>query len=255
MGDERSDQRRDEGQDRVDPQHRGDQRQDGRDLAQEHGREPRQRFLDEGEIGREALRQRGRALAPELGQIGVDQMRIEGRLHVGLDAGHDAVGQDREAEEREALDRRDRHHEQRRQHDGALVLGREGVEGRLDEDRIEPGRAGDEDDEPGDGGELAAVRPHPLPPQSPDRGQGVSRDRRERSRHPDRAITRPTRSQSTPDTKTAGERAGRLRRKGVAGASKRGAGASPAARRPASRPDPRPRAPPLGCRAPARGSR
>ena len=107
MRDEGPDDRRDEGQDRVDPQHRGDQRDDGRDLAQEHGREPRQRFLDEGEIGREALRQRGRALAPELGEIGVDEMRVERRLHVGLDAGHDAVGQDREAEEREALDRRD----------------------------------------------------------------------------------------------------------------------------------------------------
>ena len=156
MGDEGRDERGDEGQHRVDPEHGGDEREDGGELAQEHGREPGQRFLDEGEVGGEALGQRGRALAPELGEIGLDEMGVERRLHVGLDPGHDAVGQHREAEKREALDGRDGDHEERRQHDGALVLGREGVEGRLDEDRVEPGRAGDEDDEPEHGGELAA---------------------------------------------------------------------------------------------------
>ena len=115
MGDERHDDGGHERQDRVDPQHRGDQRDDRRDLAQEHGGKAGQRLLDEGEIGGEALGQRGRALAPDLGEIGLDHVAVERRLHVGLDPRHDPVGQDREREQREALHGGDRDHEERRQ--------------------------------------------------------------------------------------------------------------------------------------------
>ena len=64
--------------------------------------------LMKSEIGGEALGQRGRALAPDLREIGVDQVAVERRLHVGLDPRHDPVGQDGQREERKALHRGDR---------------------------------------------------------------------------------------------------------------------------------------------------
>ena len=101
-------------------------------------------------------------VAPELGEVGVDQMPVEARLHVGLDPRHDPIGQDRHAVDREPLDGRDRDHGDRPEHDGLRVLGLERLEGELDQDRVKAGGAADDGDHDEHEGERPGVRTHPV---------------------------------------------------------------------------------------------
>ena len=101
-------------------------------------------------------------MAPELGEVRLDQMPVEARLHVGLDPRHDPIGQDRHAVDREPLDGRDRDHGDRPEHDGLRVLGLERLEGELDEDRVKAGGAADDGDHDEHEGERPGVRTHPL---------------------------------------------------------------------------------------------
>ena len=52
-----------------------------------------------------------------------------------------------EGEQREALHGGHDDHEERGQHDGPRILGVEGIEGRLDQDRVEARRAGHQGDQ------------------------------------------------------------------------------------------------------------
>ena len=161
---------------RVDPQHGDDEGDHHAEIAEEDGEDARQRLLDEGEIRGEALGQRRRALAPELGDVGVDEMGIERALHVGLDARHHLVGEHRAPPQRSAADRRQHDDEDGPEEERLLVLLLEGVEGLLDEQRIGPGRRRDDGDEEEDERERSPVRPHPFAPQAHEGRQGVSRD-------------------------------------------------------------------------------
>jgi hypothetical protein len=157
----------------VDPEQNPDQRGEHGHVPEEHREKPRQRLLDESEVGGEALRQRGGALAGKAGHVGVDQMRVERRLHVGLDAGDEAVGQDRLAPDREALDGGDEDHGQRRIGQRGEVLPFEQVEGLLDHDRVKGVRDRGDADQREDHGDRGAVRPHPFPPEASEQRQGV----------------------------------------------------------------------------------
>ena len=78
--------------------------------------------------------ERRRALAAELGEVGVDEVGVERRLHVGLDPGHDPVGQDDLGVKGETLHGRDGDDEGGRVEERAGVARREGVEGPGDQD-------------------------------------------------------------------------------------------------------------------------
>lgn len=154
-----------ERQDRVDPEHRGYQRDNGRDIPQEHGGEAGQRFFNECEIGGEALGQRGRAFVRELGEIGIDHRTVELHLHIRLDARDEAVGEAGLSEQRKALGGGDRDDEERSEQDGLTVLCLERLVGTLDQDRVEAGGGGNHGDAGEDDREHAPARRNPFPPQ------------------------------------------------------------------------------------------
>ena len=153
-----------------------------------------QRLLDEGEVRREALRQRRGAFLAEAREIGIDQVAVEGALHVGLDLRHDAIGQPDHGVEREALDGRHHHHEERPEDDHVAPLDepareaeidlhrragagavREGLEGGLDHDRIEARRRRDDDDQEQDAAERAQVRADPIAPEPGEERERIAR--------------------------------------------------------------------------------
>jgi len=130
------------------------------------------RFFVQGTVP--SVDKSGRALLAEPGEIGVDETGVERRLHVGLDTGHDPVREHGEAEQREALDRGDGDDEDRPEPDRLGVAVGEGLERRLDQNRVEARRRRDKRDQHEDERQRRRVRAHPLAPQARDEAPGVA---------------------------------------------------------------------------------